>query len=442
MYSRMLAYWVGTAALGIGLAGPAAAAGFAVQDYNSAAQLGTARAGAAAAGEDAASIADNPAGIARLTAPQIVGSGTIGLPQIPFTSRGSTLPTGAPIPGPNDDGDTPVLLPSFFWASPFRDGLSVGFGLFPAFGLATDYEHGYVGRYNALASELTSLDLAPTVAYQVMPGLSVGISPVARYTKVEFTNAIDFGSAGAGLGIPGSVPGANDGGAKLKVSAWSFAFNGGVLWEPTDTTRLGLAYFHNDATKVTGSATFSLGQSAVGSVISAATGAFTNTGASSLIGLPDHANFGIIQKLTPDLDVRGGVTWTQWSSFKQELVTFTNPNQPPSLMIENWRDTVTLSLGTTYKLTPDIVLRGGLSYDETPVPDPQHRDLRLPDASRYGIAIGAGYALSDSTTIDVAYQHLFGGTVSMHVATSTADQIVGTTNLSADLLAFQVTYRY
>jgi long-chain fatty acid transport protein len=203
---------------------------------------------------------------------------------------------------------------------------------------------------------------------------------------------------------------------------------------------LGLAYFHNDAPKVTGSGTFQLPP--VGSIISAATGAFTSTNASSVIGLPDHANFGIVQKLTSDLDVRGGVTWTQWSSFKQELITFANPAQPPSLMVENWRDTISLSLGASYKLTPSWVLRGGLSYDETPVPDPQHRDLRLPDASRYGIAIGAGYALSDSTTIDLAYQHLFGGTVSMHVVTSTADQIVGTTNVSADILAFQVTYRY
>lgn len=440
MLSRTLAVWAGVALLAGGFARPASAAGFAVQDYNSAAQLGTARAGAAAAAEDAGAIADNPAGIARLTAPQVVINGTIALPQIPFTSSSSTLPTGGPIRGPNDDGATPVLLPSFYWASPLQDGLSVGFGLFPSFGLATDYEGFWIGRYNAQASDLTSLDLAPTVAYKVVPGLSVGISPVARYTKVKFTNAIDFGSVGAALGVPGAIPGGNDGTAKVKVSGWSFAFNGGVLWEPTDETRIGVSYFHNDAAKVTGSAKFGL--SPVGSVISAATGAFTPADASSLIDLPDHANVGIVQKLTPELDVRGGLTWTQWSSFKQELITFSNPAQAPALMVENWRDTVTVAVGTTYRVDPALVLRGGLSYDQTPVPDPAHRDARLPDASRYGLAVGCGYSLTDSTSIDVAYEHLFGGSVGLNVTTATGDRIIGTTRLSADLIALQVNVRY
>jgi long-chain fatty acid transport protein len=427
------------AALAIGHAVTAGAAGFAIQERG-AAELGAGYAGAAAAAEDASVIADNPAGIARLTAPQVVVSGTFAVPSLPFRDAGSTLPTGGPISGGEDNGGGFILIPNLYWATPVWDGLSIGAGLFPSFGLATNYAADWIGRYNAQSSEVTSLDLAPTIAYRVLPGLSVGISPVARYTKVKFTNAIDFGSIGAGLGIPGAVPGGQDGSVKLRVNGWSFALNGGILFEPTDTTRVGLAYFHNDATTVSGSARF--GRPAIGDVIAAASGAFTDSTAHSTINLPDHANFGIVQALTPDLDVRGGVTWTQWSSFKQELILFANPNQPPALMVENWRDTIGFSLGATYKVSPVLVLRGGVSYDETPVPDSLHRDLRLPDASRYGIAIGAGYRLTDSTTIDLAYQHLFGGSVGDNVVTATGDKIVGRTDLSADLVALQVTYRY
>lgn len=440
MHWRTLAIWGCAAALAVGFGGAAVAAGFAVQDYNSAAQIGIGRAGAAAAAEDASTIGDNPAGIARLTAPQFSVSGTIAIPQIPFTSTGSRLPTGAPISGPNDDGGGPILLPSVFWASPLQDGVSVGFAVFPSFGLATDYEGFWLGRYNAQASELTSLDIAPTIAYRLLPGLSIGVSPVARYTKVKFTNAIDFGSAGAALGIPGAAPGADDGSAKIKVSDWSFGFNGGVLYEPTPTTRLGAAYFHNGAAKTTGSAQFGL--SPVGNVIAAATGTFMNTDAASTITLPDHANFGIVQGITPEIDVRAGLTWTQWHSFNQELISFANPNQPPALMIENWRNTITVALGGTYKLNPQTVLRAGVNYDQTPIPDPAHRDLRLPDSSRYGVSVGAGYQLTPAISIDVAYQHLFGGNVGVNVTTSTGDAIVGNTHVSADLLAFQVNYKY
>jgi long-chain fatty acid transport protein len=439
MQTRRLGFWVGAAALAISWIGSAGAGGFAIQE-RAAAEMGVGNAGVAAAAEDASTIADNPAGIARLTAPQVVVSGTFAVPNLPFTDAGSTLPTGKPIPGSEDNGGGFILIPNLYWAMPVWDGLSIGAGLFPSFGLATNYAVDSIGRYNALSSEVTSLDLAPTIAYRVLPGLSIGVSPVARYTKVKFTNAIDFGSAGAAVGIPGAVPGAQDGFVKLRVNGWSFAFNGGLLFEPTDTTRIGLAYFHNDAATVSGSARFS--RSAIGDVIAAASGAFTETPAHSTIDFPDHANFGIVQALTPEIDVRGGVTWTQWSSFKQELILFSNPNQPPSLMVENWRDTINVALGATYKASPVLVLRAGLSYDETPVPDSLHRDLRLPDASRYGIAIGAGYHVTDSTTIDLAYQHLFGGSVGDNVITATGDKIVGRTDLSADLVALQVTYRY
>lgn len=439
MFAQRLAICAGAAAAGMVLAHSAAAAGFAIQEH-SAAQIGVSYAGAAAAGEDASAIADNPAAIARLTTPEVVVNGTFASPFLPFTDTGSALPTGKPIGGGEDNGGSFALLPNFFWSSPLPYGLTVGFGLFPSFGLATNYQSNWVGRYGAQATELTSLDLAPTLAYRALPWLSLGISPVARYTKVKFTNAIDFGSIGASLGIPGAVPGGQDGGAKLKVSDWSFGFNGGVLLEPTETTRIGLSYFYNDAGKATGSIQF--GRPAIGNVIAAASGAFTNTGASSVIGLPDHANIGVVQALSPDLDVRAGVTWTQWSSFKEERIVFANPNQPPSVMPENWRDTVTLALGTTYKVNPALVLRAGLSYDQTPIPDPMHRDARLPDASRYGAAIGAGYSLTPATNVDFAYEHLFGGAVGINNTTSTGDRIIGTTRLSADIVALQVTFRY
>src|SRR5204863_282294 len=84
------------ASLPIGWSGSAAAAGFAIQE-RAAAELGVGYAGAAAAAEDASSIADNPAGIARLTAPQLLVTGTFAVPTLPFTDAGSVLPTGKPI---------------------------------------------------------------------------------------------------------------------------------------------------------------------------------------------------------------------------------------------------------------------------------------------------------------------------------------------------------
>jgi long-chain fatty acid transport protein len=306
--------------------------------------------------------------------------------------------------------------------------------------LATDYAADWVGRYHAQVTHLTSLDFAPTIAYRVAPGFSIGLSPVARYADIKYSNAIDFGTIGAGAGLPGSVPGADDGSATVKTSAWSFGLNGGVLLEPTATTRVGIAYFYNSTAQSSGSAQFT--RSAVGDIVAAASGAFTNTNASARIGYPDHLNIGVVQQLSPEIDVRGGFTWTQWNSFKEVRIAFGNPNQPDATTAENWRDTYSFALGMTYKPAARWVLRTGISYDQTPVRAAVFRNPRLPDANRITPAIGAGYQLTDSTSIDLAYEHILGGSVGLNVVSATGDTLVGKTNLSADIVALQLTIRY
>ena len=414
-------------------------AGFSLNEH-SAAELGTSYAGAAAAAEDASTIADNPAGLVRLDRPQFVVSGTIAEPSLAFSNSSSTLVTGAPISGANANGASMVLLPNLFASMPLTNDLAIGLGIFPSFGLATDYPADWVGRYHAQSTHLTSLDFAPTIAYRVAPGFSIGLSPVARYTDIKYSNAIDFGTIGAAAGIPGSDPGADDGNATVKTSGWSFGLNGGVLLEPTATTRVGIAYFYNNAAHSSGSAQFV--RSAVGDVVAAASGAFVDTGASAKIGYPDHLNIGVVQQLSPDFDVRAGLTWTQWSSFKEVRIAFGNPNQPDAVTNENWRDTYGFALGMTYRPAARWVLRTGISYDQTPVRAAAFRTPRLPDANRITPAIGAGYQLTDSTSIDLAYEHILGGSVGLNVVSATGDTLVGKTNLSADVVALQLTVRY
>ena len=420
--------------------GSALAAGFGIED-RSTSQLGMSNAGAAAAAEDASTIADNPAGIARLSGPELSAAGTFIDPHLPFRNAGSTFPGGRPINGRNDDAGGFAPVPSFFYAQPLGEGFSAGVGMFTSFGLATNYQAGWVGRYIAKSTELTTLDFAPALAYQLTPGIAVGISPVLRYSKAKLASAIDFGAIGAAAGIPGAAPGSADGSIKIKGHAWSAAFNGGVLLQPTDTTRLGIAYFWNDSPGIDGSARF--GRPPLGDIIARATGSFVDTDAKVVLGYPDRLTLGIVQTITPEFDLRLGASWVQWHSFKEERITFRNPQQPDSVTSEHWHDTVNVSIGGSYRLTPDLVLRAGIGYDQTPLSDPQHRNPRLPDASRITPSVGFGYRITPSTSVDVAYQRLIGaGNVKSDETVPTGDRTVGYTSLSADIFGVQLNVRF
>jgi long-chain fatty acid transport protein len=414
--------------------------GFAISQQ-SAAELGTAYAGSAAAAEDAGTIADNPAGLSRLGRPELTVSGTLIDPSLPFTNSGaSRVATGVPNLGGNENGAGAAPIPSFFVSYPFEEGVTVGFGVFPSFGLVTDYKSDWVGRYEAQTTRLTSIDFAPTISYRVNTNFSVGLSPVLRYSKVTFSNAIDFGSLGAGLGIPGSVSGAQDGSVKIQASDLSSGVNTGILIEPADNTRIGVAYFYSATAKLSGPANFTL--SPVGNLISAASGSFVDTSAAASLAYPSHVSIGVVQGLLQGLDLRAGLTWTQWSRFKALSITFENAKQPDAVTSDNWRDTLSCALGVTYQLNPDWVFRTGIMYDQTPVPDAFHRTPRLPDANRIAPAFGAGYRMSDSTNLDLAYQHIFGGTVPINVASASGDTLIGKTSVSANVFSLQLTAKF
>jgi long-chain fatty acid transport protein len=146
-----------------GTAEQAAAAGFGIEDHL-ASQMGAANAGAAAAAEDAGTIADNPAGIARLRTAETVVSTVLVNPTLAFTNSGSSLPGGAPTSGPGGDGGAFAVLPNLFFAAPATDRLSLGLGVMPNFGLATTYPSAWVGRYLGVNTKLLTVDIAPTIA--------------------------------------------------------------------------------------------------------------------------------------------------------------------------------------------------------------------------------------------------------------------------------------
>src|SRR5580704_18862201 len=170
--------------------------------------LGAAYAGGAAEAGDASTIFFNPAGIALLDQGEFQLGGQLLLPQATFNNQGShynlpnTPANGLPLSGGNGgDGGVDHLLPNIYLSQPvFRSpqygDLTVGVGLSVPFGLETDYSPGWVGRYSALRSKLTTFDIQPTIAYRLFDRISLGASLDIQYASARFTQAIDFGLLG------------------------------------------------------------------------------------------------------------------------------------------------------------------------------------------------------------------------------------------------------
>lgn len=439
--------------------GAVAASGFALIEQ-SASGLGNAFAGGAAATDDASVQFFNPAAMTELTGTQISLAGHYIMPSAKPTNASATVVTlgGAPVTGTVDDAGENKLVPNFYYARDLSPLVKFGLGINAPFGLATEYEATWIGRYHAIRSEVQTVDINPALAYKVSNQLSLGAGLNAQYIKAELTSAVDSGSICYALvtqasGDPaascapgGLTPGnqAVDSYAKVKGDDWSYGINVGLLYKPTDATRIGLAYRGSIKQSIRGDATFTRSAAFNAFLNSAAPTLFTNTTDAANIKLPASASLSLAQQLNLQLELLADISWTQWSTLKELRVTYGNTAQPDTVTTENWDDTLRYALGLTYQLDDRIKLRAGVAYDQSPVPDAQHRTPRIPDNDRTWLALGISYASNDHLSYDLGYAHLFVNDAAINNSTegSIRHNLQGTYQISIDILSAQLNYRF
>ena len=420
----------------------ASAAGFALIEQN-ASGLGNAYAGGAAVAEDASTIFFNPAGMSMLSGNQLVVSGeAIGL-SAKFQNQGSTSVLGTPLTGGNGgDAGGWAVVPNIYFATDIAPQWKFGIGINAPFGLKTEYDAGWAGRYQALESKVESININPSIAYKVNETVSVGAGVNAMYLKGDLSKAIDFGSILVGFGGPLAASQNLDGAVKFDGSGWGYGYNLGALFQVTPDTRVGVAYRSKIKEELSG------GQASYSGVPAAlaASPLFTTTGAKADITLPESASLSAFSQIDSKWAIMGDVTWTKWSRFNELRLQFNN-GAPDSVTTENWKDTYRVSVGVTYQYSDSWKLRGGVAYDKSPVED-QYRTARIPDHDRKWLALGAGYKVTKAGTIDFGYAHLFisDASVKHTESSSTGVPVGGTLNGtysgSVDILGIQYTHSF
>jgi len=365
--------------------------------------LGSAYASGAAFPGDASTVWFNPAGMMLLKDPSITATLPVIDLVINYHDAGtSTGLGGLPLSGATTkNGGTVVAVPDLYAVRPIGDRLALGIGFNTPFGLGTNYGRGWVGRYQAVQTQLVVYNLNPSAAFKINDQFSVGGGIDIQYATGKLSSAIDFGTIGASLGLP-LAPQQHDGFVEIRGHDWSVGWNGGLLWHPSDRTRLGVAYRSNTSADLRGPAQFTVPPEA--SVLTS-TGAFTNTRARASLPMPEAWSFGVVQSITPRVALLGDATRTRWSRQQQLSVTFENPVQPPIAQPSNWSDTWRFSLGAEFKASDRLTLRGGIADERTPVPDAT-REPRIPEANHRWYAVGATWTHSKRLDIDAFLVHL------------------------------------
>lgn len=380
--------------------------GFQLREQSPSSQ-GNAFAGVTAGMTDISSMYFNPATMGLFSGNQFAGGFSFVQPDAEFSNGSASrfLPAFGPISGPSShpDAGKDVPLPSIYAMWSIRDNFKFGLSVNVPFGMGTEYESNFIGRYHALKSSLTTIDVGSNFAYRVTPNWSLGASLIARKAKAEITNAVDFATIIlANPAIPaalkaGITPGGMDGVASLEGDKWGFGYKLGTTFQ-AKKLRVGFAYHGAMTTTIEGAINYT-------SVPSLLAGTFKNGDATAEMNLPYSVSGGFNYDITDKFSIQGELSRTGWSSFEELRVKF-QTGQADVVTKENWKDTWFYSGGFNWKPTKTWSFRSGLAGDQSAVDD-TNRTPRIPDANRTWLSAGASYNVSKSFVLDLAYTHIF-----------------------------------
>lgn len=382
---RLLAGGVAMAGMMIG-AVPATAGGFYLQDQSTKAS-GRAFSGEVA-DQGAESIWWNPAAIGGLVGGSGAISATAILPRADATNVGTIIvrPGQAPAAvGGDQTTHNPIhdgVVPSGSIAHGIGHGVAVGLAITAPYNFTTEYSASSWSRYSALTTRLRTIDIQPTIAAELMPGLSLGAAV-----------NIERASATLGNALPNLSAALPDGSQTLKGSGWDVGWSVGGQYRHGPLS-LGVSYKSAITHNVNGTLT-------VAGLLGPLAGQNTTLNTSAKFTTPWQLTFGGRYAVTKAVTLNASVTRFGWAKF--DSIRLSAPVN--AALPENYRNTWSYAVGTDVTLSPKWTLRAGVQRDITPVRGDQ-RDARVPDSNRWNFAMGATRAITRNFKVDAAFNYL------------------------------------
>lgn len=448
-------------AVAVSLAFPAVAvqaAGFALTEQG-ASGLGAAYSGAAAAVWDASTVWWNPAGMTALPGRQVVAAGNIIFINMKFNDSGSTLPIGQPANGPASDGGNAggtYFVPAAFVTWQLAPQWWVGLGINGPFGLTTNWDSNFVGRFYAKESKIETYNINPSVAWKPVEWFSIGAGVNAMYLNGTFSQYTNYSGATAGLcqQLPaaarpnclGQIPlfnasGFGQGLTTAEGNSWAWGWNIGATFDVTPSTRIGLTYRSEIKHTVKGDITFNNVPFLRPPLGPALLGGLRNGPIEAEVKLPQSFSVALSQKLGDQWRFLADYTWTGWSSIQELAFNRTGPGAalPPTEL--KFKDSWRIGAGVEWQLNQAWLLRAGTAYDRTPVTD-EYRTPRLPDASRWWLSVGGRYTWSPAWAFDFGYSYLITSDVPINLSEAAAGNLRGSVSTNTSIIGAQVRWTF
>jgi len=388
--------------------------------------------------EDLSSIYYNPAGLDYVEGREI----TLGITPIMPSHKYHPFYEDRKLFDSQDAASNTFFPPQIYAAWRTSEKMVLGIGVFAPFGLGTEWNDKWDGRYTSTFAEITLININPTVSYRVHEKVSIGFGVSYMISSATIEKMVDTGSAlfeslGSNPALVSMMANTDyDTKFGLKGDGSGYGYNFGILFDATERLKLGASFRSKTDIEYDGTAKFTHKQAKVKETVYGATAmALAGSGltdaqiaaqaagnadlvyaslsdkmpasqdGTATLNMPWMLNLGLKYDLSSRWDTSVDVDITGWKVYDELVIDF-GDNKPADekVMSKAWRNSYVFRLGSSYDVTDAFVARAGMLYDRNPVPE-STMDAQLPDSNRLGISVGAGYKLG-SMRFDVSYMLL------------------------------------
>ncbi|WP_341503591.1 outer membrane protein transport protein [Gallaecimonas sp. GXIMD4217] len=484
----------------------AQAAGYKIFEQSTS-SMGSAYAGRGALVEDATVVYSNPAAMSRLGGSELVGGLSLVSAEVAFDNASATDARGLQVQGKSADTlEALAAIPHFYYHRPLSERIHFGLALVVPYGVESDYDDDFVGRYFADESRFEILSLQPTLSYALDQAWSVGLGINLNHAEGKLSKFKDHGGL---CQLPdqyvnqlyGMISGgaftqvAQDGYCRSHYSVegddFGVGMNVGIHYQPSDKLQLGLAWHSQVHYRLKGDSEITH---------TPISGEFVPEGAPfwvapTIPGVVDGQKLPAVDLATNKLAINDRLVeasqlslttpqslmlsgayqqgdwtwlatanWTDWSQFQSIRVESRAGFGPISVSTsqaqnlneagligyipEHWQDAWAYAVGLHYRLDEAMKLRLGYALDESPIPD-SHRTARIPSSDRQWFTLGLGWQLAPQWQLDLAYGYMFMDDVRVEEREFNAqDQALYQSGYQADyeidahVLSAQLAYRF
>jgi long-chain fatty acid transport protein len=359
-----------------------------------------------ATADNSSAIYYNPAGLTQLEGQNLRG-GVYGLyldPRYTSPSTGQTF----------DNEKNLHAVPQLFYSWTLDSlPLALGLGIYSAYGLSSGWDQNTGFRTVATEGAITSYTINPTVAWRILPNLSLGAGLRANYGEADLQQ---------GLVWPNQAYDQ----FRFKGDGWALGYDVGVLWKPIEKVSLGAAFKSTTSFNFAGNTEYYNNVAYPPGVGVVPAFPSQSSDANASFEFPLNVVCGISYRPTTNWNFEFNADYTDWSSLGtvtiKQVSGFGGLISQDVPLVLNWQPSWYYEFGATRYLGDGWSVSAGYIYNENSVPDATYNPL-VADLNRHFISVGTGHK-GKHFSFDVAYQFGFGPT---RTVTGSAPSITGQT---------------